>query len=91
MFPASIYSDKHSRLPRRLDSPPSGRVERVYLVQDICNRHQALRRFEDQVGVTEDYLDDEVLVRFGGEVMPVPVVMLVPAGWCIQSTGRPML
>jgi hypothetical protein len=78
MLPTFMSTGQRSR-PKRPDPPPSGRVERVYLVQDICNRHQNLRRFECQVGVIEGYLGDEVLVRFGGEVLKVPPEMLEPA------------
>lgn len=80
MLPSFLYADQHSRRPRRLDLPPSGRVGRAGLVQDSSKRHQALRRCEDRAGGIEGYLEGGMLVRFGEEVMQVPAQMLVPAG-----------
>lgn len=54
-------------------------MERAYLVQDFCCRHQNLRRFENMAGVIEGYMGDEVLVRYGDEVIQVPAEMLVSA------------
>ena len=78
MISTFMFSGKHG-VPKRTDQPPSGRVERVYLVQDICARHLCLHQFEDQVGLIEGYLGEDVLVRFGDEVMQVPADMLVEA------------
>jgi len=77
MLPTFMFSRRRS-VHRRPDPPPSGRVERAYLVQDICCRHQNLRRFENMVGLIEGYMGDEVLVRFGDEVIQVPADILEP-------------
>ena len=45
-------------------------------VQDICCRHQALRQFESLVDMIEDYVGDDVLVRFGEMIVTVPPEML---------------
>jgi len=58
---------------------PTGRTDRVYLVQwPHCYRRE-LDRFWGQVGTIDGTIGDEVLVRFGEIVVQVPPDMLEPA------------
>ena len=58
-------------------SPPSGKVERVRLIQytDEMDRHH----LQYKVGTIENHIGDEVLVRFGEIVVQVPAEWIVPA------------
>lgn len=71
MLPTFLSSGRRA-VPKRSEPSPSGRVERVHLVQDISASHECLRQFENRIGVIEGYAGDEVLVRFGDTVIQVP-------------------
>ena len=59
----------HSRhLPKRTEPAPSGRIEKVRLLE--CPQH--LEAFWFQLGVVEGTAGDDVLVRFGDVVVQVP-------------------
>ena len=59
---------------RKPEPPPSGRVEQVMLARLI----EMLRLYWYQVGVIEECVGDDVLVRFGELMVQVPAEMVVP-------------
>lgn len=65
------------RLPQKPPPPPTGRVERVCLVQSPHLYRRELEPFWGLAGTIEGMVGDEVLVRFGELVVQVPAEMLV--------------
>jgi len=65
--------------PLKPDLPPSGRVESVMLMLPTVNRPRHLIPFVYKVGVIEDYIGDEVLVRFA------EIVVQVAAEWIVLA------
>lgn len=62
------------RIPRR-PSPSSGRVKHVRLIDGSWN----LRQYWGLVGIVEEFVGDDVLVRYGEVVIQVPAEWVVPA------------
>ena len=71
-YTPSMFTDSR-RLPQKPQPPPTGRVERVGLVEWSDN----LRPYCYQIGTIEGCIGDDVLVRFGEIVLQVPAEMLV--------------
>ena len=63
---------------RRPSPPPPGKVERVRPVRSTGEMDK--HHLQYKIGMVEDVIGDEVVVRFGEVVVQVPAQWLLPVG-----------